>query len=205
MYADYTVFALLEETASNSPVPGGGSMAALGAAVAAGLSEMVANLTLGRRGFEPVQDEMAEIAEKAGGLRKKLLKDIDRDALAYQTVMSAFKLPKTTESEKAHRREEIQCSLKNAAAVPLDVAEDALKIMALAEAVVAGGNPNAVTDGAVGAMMARTAALSAILNVRINLQSIKDDDFVRKMRAQVDALEKKVTLKEKKILSRISL
>ncbi len=205
MYADYTVFALLEETASNSPVPGGGSMAALGAAVAAGLSEMVANLTLGRQGFEPVQDEMTVIAEKAGDLRRKLLKDIDRDALAYQTVMSAFKMPGTTESEKVHRKEEIQRSLKNAATVPLEVAKDALIIMDLSEIAVTKGNPNTITDGVVGAMMARTAALSAILNVRINLQSIKDDDFVRKMKAQVDALEKNVTAKEKKILSGIAL
>ena len=100
MLAALKVSEMLDKTASSDPVPGGGSIAALSAAVAASLAEMVANLTLGKKGYEAVEEEMKAVAEKMRPLREKLTKDIDRDADSYNTVFSAFKLPKQTEEEK---------------------------------------------------------------------------------------------------------
>ena len=205
MLAELSVKGFLENTASKDPVPGGGSIAALAAAMAAGLSEMVANRTMGRKGFEGVDGEMREIAREALGYRKKLLKDVDRDSEAYARVMAAFRLPKETASEKETRSHAIQEALKGAALVPMEVGRDALKIMDLAGKAVEKGNPNAVTDGAVAAMMARTAVRSALYNVKINLASIKDQTFVEELREEVDWIEKETGGKEKAILSKVNL
>jgi len=199
MLADLTLTEFLEKTASNSPVPGGGSMAALGAAAAASLSEMVANLTIGKKGYEPLEEEMKEIAKDAFRYREKLVEDIDRDSNAFNDVMAAFNSPSTTEQQRKNRKQAIQESLKNASLVPLDVAKDALKIIQLAEKVVEYGNKNAVTDGAVAVMMARTAVFSALLNVKINLGSIEDKTFVNRVKQQVEQLERQVKLGEKEM------
>ncbi len=107
------------------------------------------------------------------------MQDMDRDANAYTRVLDAFRLPKVTEKEREVRQAAVQEAFKEAATVPLGVARDAQAVLELAGAVVAKGNPNAVTDGLVGAMLARTAGLSALYNVRINLGSIRDEDFVQ--------------------------
>jgi formiminotetrahydrofolate cyclodeaminase len=202
---DLKITEFLEKTASGDPVPGGGSAAALNAALAASLSEMVANLTIGKKRFEAVEDEMKDIAAMATLLRKKLLEDIDNDSEAYQKVMAAFQFPKDTEEEKKQRTQAIQDALKKAALVPLSVAEDALKIMALAENVIKKGNPNAATDGAVGAMMARTAALAALYNVKINLSAIKDKTFVKELNREVESIESQIKEKEKTILTTVDI
>lgn len=195
----------IEKLASSSPVPGGGSVAALSAGLASALTEMVANLTLGKKGFENVEEEMKEISRKSSDYRKKFLKDIDRDAAAFTRVIDAFKLPKNTEEEIEKRQNAIQEAFKNAALVPLEVAENALKLMELTSEVVEKGNKNALSDGAVSAMMARSATLGALYNVKINLQSIKDEEFVTEMIGKVHILETKVIEKEKKILSKAGL
>ncbi len=205
MLADLTITEFLEETASSSPVPGGGSIAALSAAVAASLSGMVARLTVGKKGYDGFEKEMKEIAKDADDYRKKLVKDIDRDSNAYNDVMAAFKLPKGTEQEQEKRKAAIQEALKNASLVPLDVANDAFKIIELAEKVVKHGNKNAITDAAVAVMMARTAALSALYNVKINLVSINDIDFVEKVEKDVKHLESKIISIEREILSYIAI
>jgi formiminotetrahydrofolate cyclodeaminase len=143
---------------------------------------------------------MTEIINKASLLREKLLNYIEEDSLAYYKVTEAFKLPKETEEEKTYRSEKIQEGLKLAATVPLKVAETAFEILPLAEAVVRRGNKSSVTDGLVGAMMARTGVLSAILNIRINLDSIKDEEFVKELKEKADILEEKTIKYEKKIL-----
>jgi len=196
---------LLDKTASSDPVPGGGSIAALSAAAAAGLTEMVANLTVGKKGYEAVEEEMAAIAEKMRPLREKLLKDMDRDADAYNTVFSAYKLPKSSAEEKEKRQRAIQDGLKHATLVPWGVAEDAFSILKLARKVVSRGNRNAVTDGAVAAMMARTAVLSALYNVKINLGSIKDEIFVDDIMKKVMQLQEKAIKEETEILSQLVL
>ena len=203
--ADLSIKEFLAKTASGSPVPGGGSIAALSAAIAAGLSEMVANLTIGKKGFEAKEKQMKGIVKDAAEYRNKLIKDIDRDSDAYNDVLAAFRLPKGSEQEENIRKQAIQDTFKNASLVPLDVAKNAFKIIELAELVVKHGNKNAVTDGAVAVMMARTAVLSALYNVKINLSSIKDMDFVERIRKDVTSLESEIEKKEREILSFISI
>ena len=202
---DLSIKEFLVKTASGSPVPGGGSIAALSAAIAAGLSEMVANLTIGKKGYEEKEKQMKVIKKATNDYRNKLIKDIDRDSDAYNDVLAAFRLPKSYELEENFRKQAIQDAFKKASLVPLDVAKNAFKIIELAEEVVKHGNKNAVTDGAVAVMMARTAVLSALYNVKINLASIKDVDFVERIRKDVTSLESEVEKKERKILSEISI
>ncbi|MPM16027.1 Methenyltetrahydrofolate cyclohydrolase [bioreactor metagenome] len=189
-----------EVVASNSPVPGGGSIAALCGALSAALAEMVANLTTGKKKYIEVESEMNEIKNKAMVLRSKLLDDIERDSYAYNKVMEAYKMPKEDDEQKILRNKAIEESAKIAAEVPLDVAQTSFKILPLAEAVVARGNSNAVTDGLVAAMLARTAVLSALLNVRINLETISDKDFVFEYKNRADVLQEETLFYEKKIL-----
>jgi len=191
---DLSIEEFLAKTASGSPVPGGGSIAALSAAIAAGLSEMVANLTIGKKGFEAKEKQMKVIAKAAVDYRNKLIKDIDRDSDAYNDVLKAFKLPKGNKQEENNRKQAIQDAFKNA-----------FKIIDLAEGVVKHGNKNAVTDGAVAVMMARTSVLSALYNVKINLSSIKDKDFAKRIRKDVTSLESEIEKKERKILSLLSI
>ena len=188
--------------ASDSPVPGGGSMAAVCGALGGALAQMVANLTIGKKKYLDVEEEMEEIVEKALLLRTQLLDDIQRDSDSYNMVMSAYKLPKDTDEEKLIRNKAIQDSLKMAASVPLEIAETSVKIMPLTEAVIERGNSNAVTDGLVACMMLRTSILSALYNVKINLDSIIDFDFVNNMRKRVNEIEVNTIEYERKILAK---
>ncbi len=205
MLTDLTIKEFLEKTASNSPVPGGGSVAALSAALAASLTEMVAKLTIGKEGYETVEDEMKAVAQEASKLKLKLVQDIDNDSNAYNDVMSAIRLPGDTEAEKSQREKAIQSGLKKATLIPMSVAEDAVLVMELAGKVVASGNKNAITDGAVGVMMAKTAVLSAIYNVKINLRTIKDKAFIDETSKQVKEMEANALDREKELLSNVDL
>jgi methenyltetrahydrofolate cyclohydrolase len=195
----------LAKTASNSPVPGGGSIAALSAAIAASLSEMVAHLTIGKKGYEVLEEEMQDIAKDAFQYRERLIKYIDKDSNSYNDVIAAFRLPKSTEQEQNNRNGAIQEALKKAALVPLDVARDAFKVIELAGKVIKQGNKNAVTDAAVAVMMARTAALSALYNVKINLASIKDTNFVEEIREEIKHMESEIVNREREFLSDVSI
>ncbi len=204
MLSDLTIKKFLEEAAAGTPTPGGGSLAALAGAMAAGLAAMVATLTLGRKGHESCQDQMKALAEEARQLRDRLTAAIDRDAEAYGRVMAAYRLPKDSGAARQARAAEIQKALTTAARVPLEVARDALAALELAAAAAAHGNKNAVTDAAVGAMLARTAGLAALWNVRVNLQSITDPAAASEMQAEVSRLEKDIQEREEQILSSIS-
>lgn len=205
MLAALSVSELLDKTASSDPVPGGGSIAALSAATAAGLTEMVANLTVGKKGYEAVEEEMVAVTEKMSPLREKLLEDIDRDSDAYNEVFSSYRLPKRTEEEKKQRQKAIQEGLKLATLVPMGVAEDAFNILEFVQTVIAKGNKNAITDGAVAAMMARTAVLAALYNVKINLGSIKDEVFVGEILEKVKRLENEAIKIEKNCLCLVNV
>jgi formiminotetrahydrofolate cyclodeaminase len=205
LLTDQKISDFLQQTASGTPVPGGGSVSALSAALGAGLTEMVANLTVGKKNYEAVESEMKEISEKTRNLRKKLMAEVDNDSNAYQGVLAAFRLPKATEAERQQRTAAIQEAMKNAARVPLGVAYDALQVMDLAERVIRNGNRNAVSDGAVGTMMARTAALGALFNVKINLAAVKDSAFVEEMTREADKLENRVREREREILSYVKM
>lgn len=205
MLAQKSIVEFLNETASSSPVPGGGSIAALSGAIAAALTEMVANLTVGKKGYENVQEDMPRIIKITEEYRNGFVKDIDEDAESFNKFMIALKMPKSGEEEIKIRKEAIEQASKEAALVPLKVARDALKLMDIVEEIVIKGNKNAITDGAVAAMMARTAALSALYNVKINLLSIKDEMFINQVSKEVEEIEGKVLEREKEILSKVVL
>lgn len=195
----------LEKIAAGTAVPGGGSVAALNAALAASLTEMVANLTVGKKGYEAAEKDMRQIAARASGFRKKLAKDIDNDAAAYNEVLKAFKMAKNTEKDKDRRTKAIQAGFKNAALVPLGVARDALDIMELIGKVVRKGNKNAAIDGAVGALAARAAVMGALYNVKTNLNFIDDHKFVKEMAQEVQTIEHLAERKEKEVLSHVDI
>ena len=205
MLANLKITEYLEKAAAGTAVPGGGSVAALNASLAASLTEMVANLTIGKKGYEAVTEEMNDISAKAAELREKLTAAIDRDAEAYSAVMAAFKLPKATDPQKELRKQEIQKAFKQAALVPLEVANHAVKVIDLAGRAIDSGNKNAVTDGVVAAMNARTAALAALYNVKINLVSIEDDEFVKELTRKINNLEQQAKSKEQEILASLKI
>lgn len=196
-----TIEAFAQLTASNEPVPGGGSISALAGALAAALAEMVAGLTIGKKKYAEVEDEMKAVAAPMRKLQEQLLLDIQRDSESFDLYMQALTLPKETEEEKAARTAAMQEGLKAAVRVPLSVANAAYEILPVAELMVNKGNQTAVTDALVATMLARTAALGALFNVKINLQSIKDEAFVAETSKEVEVLERKTVDFEKKILA----
>lgn len=196
---------LANRTASSDPVPGGGSIAAVCGSLSGALTEMVAGLTIGKKKYTEVEGEMITIKEQALELRTLLLDDIAKDSDAFTLVMDAFGLPKASDEEKTIRSKAIQHGLKEASKTPLSVASKAYDIMKLAAVVVEKGNKNAKTDGLVSLMLGRTAVLSALLNVQINLDSIKDEDFVSDMTSQVKELKSLATELEGRILDTYSI
>ncbi|KAF5031814.1 Methenyltetrahydrofolate cyclohydrolase [anaerobic digester metagenome] len=196
-----TLSEFTQRTAGKEPVPGGGSVAALAGAIAAALSGMVASLTIDKKGYEQHRPEMLNLFEKAETLRERLLDDIQRDCTSFDAYISALALPKETEQQRKARSEALQQALKAASAVPLEVAQTALEIMPLAKLAVQYGNANTVTDGVISAMMARTAVLAALCNVKINLGAIKDADYVVKTAHHVQRLEQAAVQMEKDILA----
>lgn len=198
---DKSVAELAELTASKSPAPGGGAIAAMTGAYGAALAAMVARLTIGKKGYEDVKSEMEELASSADKLRTELLDAIQKDSSSFDAFMDALGMPKNTDEEKAARKLAMQSALKEAAEVPYQTALDAAQIMPLAELAVQKGNPQAVTDALVAAMMSRTAVRSALLNVKINLESITDEAYVSEMRNKCRELEGDVVKYESHILS----
>ena len=200
-----TVEGFINETASSSPAPGGGSIAALNAASSAALITMVANLTLGKEKYAAVEEDMKEVAAKAGALKDDFLALIDEDSNAFNKIMAAFKLPKDTDEAKKARSAAIQDATKGAALVPFKVGQKANELFALAEEVITKGNQNAITDGAVAAMNARAAVRGAFLNVKINLGSIKDGLFVEDLQKKMAEIENEVDAREQALLGKVKL
>lgn len=200
MLADSTLKDFLAETAGPSPVPGGGSIAALNGAIALSLAEMVANLTIGKKKYASVEDEMRQISARASVAAKDMLDSMDLDSQAYDRVFAAFKLPKETDEEKSERARVIEKATRQAADIPMMVAEAMCTKMEMIKDVAMNGNRNAVTDACVAMMNARTCVLSALLNVRINLLSLKDEAFVDLMRRNADQWEKYALDMEKELL-----
>ncbi len=189
----------LNQTSSNEPIPGGGSISALNGAIATALAEMLASLTIGKKRYVEIEDEMKQTVDKMGQQRELFFEDIDRDAGAYKTVMDAFKLPKETDEEKAKRSDQIQEATKHAALIPMEIAQRAFDLLADIEYTTRNGNSNAVTDGCISMMTCRTAVLGALLNVRINLGSIKDIDFVKELENRCNTMEIEAIRKEQEL------
>ena len=181
----------LDALADGAPTPGGGSAAAHAGAMGAGLVAMVARLSIGRKKYAEVEDEMKAVLAETEDLRTKLTHAVDEDAASFDAIMQAFRLPKETDDEKAARSQAIQDATLYAAEVPLQTATNAVRVMELALKVASVGNMNAITDGASGAAMARAALTSAGYNVRINVTSLKDEAKAAELVAAIKALEAK--------------
>ncbi len=174
----------LDELASSSPTPGGGSASALAGALAASLVGMVAGLSRKQRGMERVRNRTLT-------LQRRLFRAVEEDAKGYQGVLRAFRLPKNTEKEKLRRTRAIQRAFVRATVAPQLVTRLSLELMELCLIAVREGNPNAVSDAAVSAYLADTAVKGGLTNIRINLSPVKDKAFVRKIQALIGAAEKK--------------
>lgn len=174
--------------ASDAPAPGGGSVAALSGALGADLVCMVCSLSSGRSEFAAYEGDIARALEATTSLSRSLLDCVDRDTEAFNGVMAAFKLPKSTDEEKAARREAIQRGYKDAVQSPLRTARECLEVVRIAENLFGKTNSNALSDLAVGAEQAHAGLMGAVMNIRINLPSIKDEGFVAEMRKEADAL-----------------
>ncbi len=204
MLGNLQVQDFLNELHSNSPAPGGGSVAALNGAVGASLVGMVANLTSGKKKYEDVWQEMDEIIEKMDQIKNVFVAFIDQDANSFNGVIAAFKLPKDTDEEKAARTAAIQEGYKEAISVPLTVAKSSAELFELIETVIKKGNKNAVSDGLAAAISIRSAILIALLNVEINLSAVKDEEYVKRISNDVKALKELATKKEQEILQSVT-
>lgn len=199
---DTTCEKFLEELASKQPTPGGGAASALCGATAAALTAMLGNLTAGKAGSE-ANDKMAlEIIIAADKLRLELAQLADDDAAVFNKFMEAYKMPKATDTEKSMRTAAIGQAAIAAAEVPMQIANKSLEVLKLARRLIVFGNPNAISDGTVSALMARAALRSALYNVKINLGSIKDDEYVAAARAKMQQLEAKAMEIEAFVLAR---
>ena len=187
----------LDELASNAPVPGGGSTAALTGALAAALVSMVGNLTLGKKRYANVQEEMEGLLARSEALRHQLSQLLEADIRVYGILSKAYKLPRTTDEQKAARTVAIQAALREAEAVPMQIAEACVEVLDLCTPLAEKGNRLAVSDAGVAALLAEAGLRSGALNVLINLAYIKDEEFVRRESAKLDGLlESKGQLKE---------
>jgi glutamate formiminotransferase/formiminotetrahydrofolate cyclodeaminase len=176
------------ELAADSPAPGGGSVAALGGALSAGLSAMVGNLTHGKKGYESVREEMQIVAEKAQPLKDFFIEAIDRDTEAFNSLMAAFALPKKTDEEKRLRQEAIDSATQGATLVPFSVLEKSRAAAELALIMALKGNRNSLSDAGVAGLAAAMCAEGALYNVLINTQEMADGPFRRETRAQARQL-----------------
>lgn len=196
--------AFADETASESPAPGGGSISAYVGALGVSLGTMVANLSSHKRGWDARWEEFSAWAEQGQQLKNELLDLVDEDTGAFNQIMEAFKLPKGNEAEQAARKAAIQAATKNAIEVPFTVMETALRSMEVIKAMAETGNPNSITDAGVGALCARTAVIGAFLNVKINAADLHDKTYVDTKLKEGEALVKKANDLENEILALVN-
>jgi glutamate formiminotransferase/formiminotetrahydrofolate cyclodeaminase len=201
--ADMSVADFSDETATESPAPGGGSVSAYMGSLGAALGTMVANLSSHKRGWDDYWKEYSDWADKGIALQAELTRLVDEDTEAFNMIMEAFKLPKTNDEEKARRKEAIEEATKNAIMVPFRIMEKAYQAFEVIEAMVERGNPNSVTDAGVGALAVRSAVKGAFLNVRINSADLGDQQFVDEIIRRGKEIEKNAEEKEQEILQKL--
>jgi methenyltetrahydrofolate cyclohydrolase len=178
MLTSLSVTDFLDEIASNSPAPGGGSVSALAASLGAALSSMVCRLTIGKKNYSDVQQELDQVLKQTEMMRTQFLAMIEEDTEAFNQVIAAYGLPKGTEEQKTRRSEAIQQAMKTATLIPLKLMERCTKALELVQRVVEKGNKNSLSDTCVAALMLQAGCEGAAMNVKINLGSIHDAEFV---------------------------
>jgi glutamate formiminotransferase/formiminotetrahydrofolate cyclodeaminase len=196
--------AFANETASESMVPGGGSISAYVATLGISLGTMVANLSSHKRGWDDRWEEFSNWAAKGQSLKNQLLVMVDEDTNSFNKIILAMRLPKGTNAEKAARSEAIQAATKYAIEVPFKVMELSLATFEVLKAMVEEGNPNSVTDAGVGALCVRAAIRGAFMNVKVNAGDLKDKDFVNDIIAKGEVIEKKAAALEAEIMELVS-
>jgi glutamate formiminotransferase/formiminotetrahydrofolate cyclodeaminase len=201
---DMDLVAFANETASESPAPGGGSISAYVGALGVSLGAMVANLSAGKKGWEDRWEEFSNWAEKGQVYKKRMLQLVDEDTAAFNLIMEAFKLPKGTDEEKAARKAAIQAATKKAIEVPFEAMETAYKSMEVMKAMVDHGNPNSITDAGVGALCARTAVIGAHMNVRINAAGFNDKAFLEDILGRAAKIEKDAIALEAEVIALVN-
>jgi methenyltetrahydrofolate cyclohydrolase len=201
--SEKTVSGFLSELSSNSPAPGGGSVAAFAAALGSALTSMVCRLTIGKKKYAAVQPEMEEVVKKSEELRMEFERLIDADTDAFNEVMRAYSLPKETPDQLAARTTAIQLASKQATMIPLTVMELCERSVPLIEAIAAHGNANSLSDAGVAALMTEAGCLGAKMNVDINLSSITDASFVNDIGQKAKAISINVQHRCKIISERI--
>ncbi len=192
--------AFADETASESPAPGGGSIAAYVGALGASLATMVANLSSHKKGWDERWEEFSNWAAKGQQVKDELIKLVDADTAAFNKIMEAFALPKTTDEEKVKRTIRIQEATKNAIEIPFKVMQTAAAAMPIVQAMATIGNPNSVSDAGVAALCIRSAVMGAFMNVRINAGSYNDKNYVTEIIAKGKAIEDSICEQEIEIL-----
>jgi methenyltetrahydrofolate cyclohydrolase len=178
MLTHKSVKEFLDELASNSPAPGGGSVAALCGSLASALCSMVCRLTIGKKKYADVSDELQAALDKTEFYRNEFTRLIDEDTKAFVLVMEAYKLPKESDEDKTIRDKAIDGALKKAVDVPMEVLKYTSEMMEFSIAIANKGNANSVSDASVGALLLQSTGLAALYNILINLKSIQDQEFV---------------------------
>jgi methenyltetrahydrofolate cyclohydrolase len=188
MTTNRSIVTFLDDLASERPTPGGGGAAAVCGAIGAALVSMVANLTIGKKNYEAVWEDLEAVNAKAEALRADLTGAIEEDVVAFNSVIGAYGLPRATNEEKAKRAASIQAALKDATLAPLRAVKACFEVIRLSAAAAEKGNLNVISDAGVAVLAANAGLRSAALNVFINAKSIKDRDFAEKLLAEVNAL-----------------
>ena len=187
---DRTLEEYLESIAAATPTPGGGSVAALCGALSAALSRMVANLAIGKEGYESAQAELKELGRRAKALQSRLLVLMEEDATAYDAVISAMRLAKKTDADRAARVRAMQSAYERATTVPLDTMQACSDALGIALVAAQKGNRNAISDAGVAALVAEAGLRAAGLNVRINLAALKDHALRAEIEKRLEAILK---------------
>jgi glutamate formiminotransferase/formiminotetrahydrofolate cyclodeaminase len=198
---DMTCKGFAEETASESPAPGGGSISAYMGSLGAALGAMVANLSSHKPGWDDRWEEFSNCAEKGQTLMNELLHLVDEDTAAFNKIMAVFAMPKTTAEEKAARSQALQDATLYATEVPLRTMRASEKVFEIVKAMAEIGNPNSVSDAGVGALAARSAVLGARLNVKINAAGLKDKAIAARLIAEADEIAARAEAVEKEVLA----
>ncbi|MEI6311592.1 MAG: glutamate formimidoyltransferase [Bacteroidota bacterium] len=198
---DMDLVAFANETASESPAPGGGSISAYAGAMGVALGTMVANLSSHKTGWDARWKEFSEWADQGQKIKDKLLFLVDEDTRAFNKIMDAFSLPKSTDEEKAARTQAIQAATKYAIEIPFQVMQTAFSALPMIKEMAANGNPNSVSDAGVGALCIRTAIFGAYLNVKINASGLKDKEYVNQVIQQAEEIKTQTEILEAEILA----
>ncbi len=201
IYASEPLQTYLDHAASNRPAPGGGSVSACVGALGAALVSMVCNLTLGKEKFADVEADIQKVVEGTESCRARLEKLLQEDTTAYSGVIQAYKLPKETDEEQRARKAAVQAGLIIAANVPLDICRVAVEVCRWSKTAAELGNPGAVTDAGIGAILGEAAVVGGALNVKINLGSIEDCDYVETAQKAIDEMQAEAKALREEVLA----